>query len=93
MRRSPCKHVYAATVVAQRITVTERREADGSTTPTTTTETRAVVKVRYPQPNWSAYNHAQCVEKATTQVLLRSLCDGVVNAPQTGRGPSTDAAE
>ncbi len=93
LRRTACKHVYAAAIVAQRVTVTERREADGSTTFTTTTETRAVVKVSYPQ-NWPAYNRAECAEKEVAQSLLRSLCDGIVNEPQSGRGrPRTPMSE
>lgn len=94
LRRSPCKHVFAAAIVAQRVTVTERRESDGSTTRTTTTETRAVVKIAYPQ-NWPAYNRAQCAERQTVESLLRGLCDGIVSPPQSGRGrprtPLSDA--
>ena len=92
LRQQPCKHIFAAAIIAQRTTVTERREPDGSTTKTTVTET--AVRLTYPQPNWSAYNRAQCVEKETAQALLRSLCDGIVNLVQSGRGrPRTPLSE
>jgi transposase len=94
LRRAPCKHAFAAAIIAQRTTVTERVDADGSTTTTTVTETAAAVRVSYPQ-RWAEYNKAQCREKEVAQVLLRSLCDGIVSAPQTGRGrpriPLSDA--
>src|ERR1700733_2809055 len=35
--------------------------------------------------NWPAYNRAQCAEKARVKVLLRGLCDGIVE-PEHGRG-------
>ncbi len=94
LRRSACKHIHAAAIVASRTTVTERRELDGTTTKTTVTETAAVVRVSYPQQNWSKYNAAQCAEKETAQALLRGLCDGIVPTPQIGRGrPRTPLAD
>jgi transposase len=94
LRRQPCKHVFAAAIVAQRTTVTERTTPDGVTTKTTVTETAAVVRT-YPQANWSKYNAAQCAEKEVAQKLLRGLCDGIVSPPQAGRGrprtPLSDA--
>lgn len=101
-RRQPCKHAIAAAIVVQRTTTvtTEKVTRQGEffqkeTTTETVTETRAAVKVSYPQPDWPAYHRAQCSEKATVQVLLRGLTDGIVNPPQIGRGnrriPLSDA--
>lgn len=83
LRRLPCKHAYAAAIVAQRVTVTQRREADGFTTRSTTTETRAVVKVSYPQ-NWPAYSCAQCAEKETAQATGDSHLARTINSLTTG---------
>jgi transposase len=93
LRRSACKHVYAAAFFVQRTTVTEQIDAFGTTTTTTVTETAATVRVSYPQ-RWAEYNKAQCAEKEITQSLLRSLCDGIQGAPQTGRGrPKTPLSD
>lgn len=48
-------------------------------------ETTEVMRVTYSQ-DWTRYNAAQCVEKATVQALLRGLCDGIVQPPHVGRG-------
>ncbi len=99
LRSLPCKHIFAAAIVVQRQTVTETVTHQGEMFQTTTvtetvTETAAAVRVSYPQ-NWPKYNAAQCAEKEIAQVLLRSLCDGIVTPPQTGRGrprtPLSDA--
>lgn len=42
------------------------------------------LRITYPQ-NWPAYNRAQCEEKERVQILLRGLCDGIVQPPQ-GKG-------
>jgi hypothetical protein len=47
---------------------------------TVTTEAR----ITYSQ-NWPAYNAAQCDEKHRVQLLLRGLCDGIVQPPHEGR--------
>jgi transposase len=36
--------------------------------------------------DWSKYNDGQCDEKGHVQVLLRSLCDGIVQPPYAGNG-------
>jgi hypothetical protein len=42
------------------------------------------MKIAYRQ-NWPAYNAAPCEEKERAAVLLRGLCDGIVQPPQ-GKG-------
>jgi len=97
LRRSPCKHAYAAAVIVSRTTVTETVTKQGEffhTVTETVTETAAVVRTSYPQ-DWRNYNAAQCAEKQIAQSLLRSLCDGIIDTPQIGRGrprtPLSDA--
>lgn len=71
-----CKHLFAVEYVL-------RREADGSTTVTETkVAIQQTVRKVYPQ-NWRAYNAAQTNEKAKFQELLRDLCAGIVEPPQT----------
>jgi transposase len=77
-RMVKCKHMFAVEM-SQTVEV----EADGSTT---VTETVKVTRKTYAQ-DWPAYNAAQCEEKETVQILLRSLCDGIHNPPHAGRGP------
>lgn len=36
--------------------------------------------------NWTAYNQAQTTEKARVELLLKSLCEGIEQPVQTGRG-------
>jgi transposase len=85
-RMVKCKHMHAV-----EFSQTVEVDADGSTT---VTETVKVTRKTYAQ-DWPAYNAAQCEEKETVQALLRSLCDGIQNVPQTGRGrprlPLSDA--
>jgi hypothetical protein len=50
------------------------------------TESVKVTRKTYVQ-NWSAYNAAQCSEKANVQTLLCGLYDGIVTPPHPGRGP------
>ncbi len=76
-RRVRCKHM-----IAVEVTQTVQTAADGQQV---VTESVTVTRKTYPQ-QWSAYNAAQCEEKEAVQWLLRSLCDGIVTPPQTGRG-------
>jgi len=72
LRHARCKHIYAVEFTMERekkVTTT----VSGDTTTTTVTET---VKIRYKQV-WSAYNTAQCNEKARFLVLLHELCSGI----------------
>lgn len=69
-----CKHRWAVEFVRHRVTA-----PDGSTAVIST------MRVTYSQ-DWPRYNAAQCEEKDRVQALLRSLCAGVQNQPQTGRG-------
>ena len=84
-RRTKCKHQWAVEFVQ-----TVEVAPDGSAT---VTESIKVTRKTYPQ-DWANYNAAQCAEKGTVQVLLRSLCDGIVTPPQTSRGrPRTPLAD
>lgn len=47
--------------------------------------TMEVMRVTYAQ-DWPRYHRAQCAEKATVQVLLRQLCESIVQPPYRGRG-------
>lgn len=75
---SLCKHLHAVTFFRFMSTSTSN---DG-----TTTVTSESVRVSYPQ-DWHAYNLAQTTEKAHFQSLLRGLCDGIVQPPQTSGRP------
>jgi SWIM zinc finger len=77
-RRVRCRHVIAVEMM-QTVEVTP----DGSAS---VTESVKVTRKTYTQ-KWPVYNPAQCVEKATAQALLRSLCDGIVTPPHPWRGP------
>jgi transposase len=68
-----CKHIWAVIYLRQEVTL-----PDGSTV---TTEQR----ITYSQ-DWPAYNRAQCDEGYRVQLLLRALCDGIVQPPYAGRG-------
>lgn len=69
-----CKHAWA--VLIARGAVTVEGEALRADEPRKT----------YSQ-DWPAYNRAQCEEKERVQILLRGLCDGIVQpaAKRTGR--------
>ena len=71
-----CKHIHA-------VTYTRLRTIDENGTVVTTEK----LKISYSQ-NWSAYNKAQCTEKAHVQQLLRGLCDGIVQPPHVRGRPS-----
>jgi transposase len=79
-RMVKCKHMWAVETVETTQTVDVA--ADGSAT---VTETVKVTRKTYSQ-DWPSYNRAQCEEKGQVEMLLRSLCDGIVTPPQTGRG-------
>lgn len=72
-----CKHLWA--VLIARGAVAVEGEALRADEPSKT----------YRQ-NWPAYNAAQCEEKDRVQLLLRGLCDGIVQPPakSTGRPPA-----
>jgi transposase len=74
-RAVKCKHLWAVEYVRHRVTA-----PDGTTTVTET------MRVTYTQ-NWSAYNAAQCEEKERVQMLLRALCDGILQPPQAKGRP------
>jgi hypothetical protein len=72
-RNVRCKHLWAVAYFRQEITL-----PDGATV---TVEQR----ITYRQ-DWPAYNRAQTEEKDRVQLLLKGLCDGIVQAPHVGRG-------
>ncbi len=74
-RKLPCKHVYAVEFVIQR-----EERVDGTTTYTES------VKVTYTQ-DWPAYNAAQVNEQERFTHLLRDLCDGIPQPPQSKGRP------
>ena len=81
----PCKHIYAVrlfTTQPQNEIIHEDKPMPAG--PTTTAAT-APKKPTYKQ-DWSAYNKAQILEKDLFEILLRDLCNGVVDRPSgTGR--------
>jgi transposase len=94
LRAKPCKHIYAAAITVERLTVTERKTVTTvSETTTTVTETTAV-RVTYKQ-NWPAYNRAQTLEKEMFLALLRDLALSAPEREPQGKGrpriPVTDA--
>jgi transposase len=76
-RGLPCKHLWAVRYARH-----ELEMPDGTTVVTETLQ--MTKKVTYKQ-NWPAYNAAQCEEKDRVQILLRGLCDGIVE-PKQERG-------
>lgn len=79
-RGAKCKHIWAVVYLRQEVAL-----PDGTTV---TTEAR----VTYRQ-EWPAYNRAQCEEKERVQLLLRGLCDGIVQPPQTNGRPRLPLAD
>lgn len=69
-----CKHQWAVLILRRDVIV------DGDPTPEEKRPT-------YRQKSWPNYHRAQCEEKERVQVLLRGLCDGIVQPPAkpTGR--------
>lgn len=80
-RAVKCKHIFAVEYVIER-----ERNRDGSTTVTETVRVTQTVRRTYPQ-NWPAYNAAQTNEKDKFMVLLRDLCAGLPEPPQTRGRP------
>jgi transposase len=79
-RGAKCKHLWAVAYLKQEVTLT-----DGTTV---VTEAR----VTYRQ-DWPAYTRAQCEEKERVQLLLRGLCDGITQPPQTNGRPRLPLAD
>src|SRR5689334_11934094 len=69
-RGTKCKHIWAVAYLRQEVTF-----KNGTTV---TTEAR----ITYRQ-DWPAYNAAQCEEGHRVRLLLRGLCDGIVQPEQT----------
>lgn len=81
-RGCKCKHIFAVEFAMKR-----EQHADGSVTETATL-TLTEKRTTYSQ-DWRAYNRAQTSEKATFQVLLHQLCQGIQEPPQTMGRPKT----
>ncbi len=79
-RAAKCKHIWAVVYLRQEVAL-----PDGTTM---TTEARITYK-----QDWPAYNRAQCEEKHRVQLLLRGLCDGIVQPPQTNGRPRLPLAD
>jgi len=74
-RQTKCKHVYAVEYTIQRET-----GADGSTT--------VIESVQVTESSeWTIYNQAQTHEAERFSELLRALCEGIPNPPQTTGRP------
>lgn len=69
-----CKHVLAVEIVRANVTL-----------PDGTTVTARQTRVTYKQ-EWPSYNAAQTNERTHVQLLLRGLCDGIVQPPYKGNG-------
>ena len=80
-RQQPCKHIHAVEFVIQRET-----KADGTETVTKS------MKVTCTQ-EWPAYDNAQMHEQERFVVLLRDLCNGVQQPPQTFGRPRLPLAD
>ncbi len=75
IRKGKCKHIWAVEYV-------RRREV----APDGTTTTTEALRVTYTQ-DWPAYNAAQTREKEHVEKLLRALCFGIEQPPQTKGRP------
>lgn len=82
-----CTHVYAVRYVMER-----EQGANGATTVTRSVSVTETVKRTYPQ-NWPAYNAAQTNERDKFLVLLRDLCRGLPEPPQTCGRPRLSVAD
>ncbi len=80
-RHLPCKHIHAVEYVIQRET-----KPDGTTTYTES------IKVTYNQ-DWHTYNEAQTHEQEHFVALLRDLCNGIQQPPQTFGRPRLSLAD
>src|SRR5438876_2062174 len=85
LRLADCKHIMAVRFMIERET-----HADGTTTVTETFE--VTKRTTYPQ-KWSCYNAAQTEEKDRFQVLLRDLCNGIIEPPQEKGRPRLPLAD
>jgi transposase len=74
-RGVPCKHMWALEYTRNRVTA-----ADGTTTETET------MRVTYTQP-WAEYNAAQMEEKSRVEILLKGLCEGIVQPKREAGRP------
>jgi transposase len=81
-RGTKCKHIWAVMIIRQ-------EQPDGTTV---TTTVAAEARITYRQ-DWPAYNAAQCDEGHRVQLLLRALCDGIVQPPQTNGRPRLPLAD
>jgi hypothetical protein len=85
-RGQPCKHCWAVRYHVRQIDM-----PDGTAVITEAIEA-VRTRVKYPV-NWPAYNKSQCEEKERVEILLRALCEGIVE-PRRGRGhPSVPLAD
>ncbi len=80
-RQQPCKHIHAVEFVVKRET-----KPDG-----TTIETKSI-KMTCTQ-EWTAYNDAQTHEQERFVALLRDLCNGIQQPPQTFGRPRLPLAD
>jgi hypothetical protein len=80
-RKLPCKHIYAVEFIIQR-----EERPDGTVI---TTES---MRVTYSQ-EWSKYNAAQTHEQEHFVSLLRDLCNGIEQPPQTFGRPRLPLAD
>ena len=79
--RRPCKHIYAVQLALRREEhrECERDQKDGVHLP-------MGKKQKTYQRDWRAYDKAQNNESKHFEVLLRALCDRIVQPPQFGQG-------
>jgi transposase len=68
-----CKHLWAVLILRAEVEL-----PDGSTV-------IAEKRITYRQ-DWPAYNAAQTEERDRVELLLKGLCDGIVQPPRSGRG-------
>jgi transposase len=80
-RQQPCKHIHAVEFVTQK-----EVKPDGTTTITQS------VKMTCTQ-EWTAYNDAQTHEQERFVALLRDLCNGIQQPPQTFGRPRLPLAD
>jgi transposase len=80
-RQQPCKHIHAVEFVVQK-----QVQPDGTTTITKS------VKMTCTQ-EWAAYNDAQTHEQERFVLLLRDLCNGIEQPPQSFGRPRLPLAD
>ncbi len=80
-----CKHIFAVEYVIQREFVfNDLGDRVGESVTESVTISQTTKRKTYKQ-NWPAYNKAQVNEKDTFQVLLRDLCNGIIEHPIAGK--------